>query len=133
MPHQCVNCGAIYGDGDEAILKGCTKCGHKVFFYIRKEKLEEAKKQTEKLSQEDKHEIEKELKSMVGDKAIKDAPVVLDFEAIKVLKPGKFELDIVKLFNKEPLIYKYSEGKYIIDLAETFRRQFEKDEKEKKQ
>jgi len=37
--------------------------------------------------------------------------------------PGKFELDLVHLFNKkEPLIYKLEEGKYIIDIAEMFRR-----------
>lgn len=42
------------------------------------------------------------------------------------MKPGKFELDLVHLFNKDnPLIYKLGEGKYVIDLAETFKRKNE--------
>ena len=41
MPHQCVRCGAIYEDGAGEILKGC-KCGGKLFFYIKKDKLKEA-------------------------------------------------------------------------------------------
>ena len=47
MPHQCVRCNTFYDDGSEEILKGCT-CGGKLFFYVRKEKLEESKKLVEK-------------------------------------------------------------------------------------
>jgi len=48
---------------------------------------------------------------------------VLDIESVRVLKPGKFEIDLVHLFNKKnPLVYKLEEGKYIIDIAETFKR-----------
>ncbi|MBM3247734.1 hypothetical protein FJZ17_04330, partial [Candidatus Pacearchaeota archaeon] len=46
----------------------------------------------------------------------------LDLESIRVLGPGKFEIDVVNLFSKKrPLIYKLEEGKYIIDLASTLR------------
>jgi len=39
---------------------------------------------------------------------------------VRVTGSGKFEIDVVNLFNKErPLIYKLEEGKYIIDLAST--------------
>jgi len=48
-------------------------------------------------------------------------PVVLDIEAIRVLKPGKYELDLVHLFKNEPLVFKLEEGKYMIDLIETFK------------
>ena len=52
-----------------------------------------------------------------------DTPVILDLESIRVVGEGKFELDLVKLFNKKmPLIYKLEEGKYIIDLASTLHR-----------
>ena len=49
-----------------------------------------------------------------------NAPVILDIESIRVTGSGKFEIDVVNLFNKKrPLIYKLEEGKYIIDLATT--------------
>ncbi|MBI3034139.1 hypothetical protein HYY72_03185, partial [Candidatus Woesearchaeota archaeon] len=47
-------------------------------------------------------------------------PVFLDLETIRVLKPGKYELDLVQLFKNEPLIYKIDEGKYVIDLVRSF-------------
>ena len=51
-----------------------------------------------------------------------NAPVILDFESIRVIGTGKFEIDIVNLFKKgRPLIYKLEEGKYIIDLASTLK------------
>lgn len=49
-----------------------------------------------------------------------DAPVILDIESVRVTGDGKFEIDLVNLFNKKrPLIYRLEEGKYIIDLAST--------------
>ena len=51
------------------------------------------------------------------------APVIPDLESIRVMGEGKFQLDIVNLFNKKrPLIYKLEEGKYIIDLASTLQK-----------
>ena len=49
-----------------------------------------------------------------------DKPVVLDFESIRALKPGKFEIDIRHLFKREPLVYKMADGKYFIDIPSTF-------------
>jgi predicted nucleic acid-binding Zn-ribbon protein len=41
---------------------------------------------------------------------------------VRAVGPGKYEIDVVNLFNKErPLIYKIEEGKYIIDLASTLK------------
>lgn len=120
MPHQCVRCNTFYEDGDNAILKGCN-CGGKLFFYIRKEKLEEVKNKTSNLTQEQKVEIENDVFDLVGSQIDKDAPVVLDIETIRVLQPGKYEIDLVHLFKDEPLIFKLSEGKYMIDIAETFK------------
>lgn len=120
MPHQCVRCNKFYQDGDEQILKGCN-CGGKLFFYIKKQKLEEIKHKTEKLTKEEKKEIEKDIFDLVGSDVDKSEPVVLDIEAIRVLKPGKYELDLVHLFKNEPLIFKLDEGKYMIDLIATFK------------
>ena len=128
MPHQCVRCSVFYEDGAEEILKGCS-CGSKLFFFVKKSALEKAKQVTTQLTEDDKVQIERDVLEMVG--AEEDAPVILDFESIRIPAPGKFELDLVKLFNKDnPMVYKLDEGKYIIDIPETFQRRKElKDEK----
>ncbi|MFQ5475197.1 MAG: Zn-ribbon containing protein, partial [Candidatus Nanoarchaeia archaeon] len=57
MPHQCVRCNTFYDNGSSEILKGC-KCGSRLFFFIRKEALEKAKKVTEDLTVKEKKQIE---------------------------------------------------------------------------
>jgi predicted nucleic acid-binding Zn-ribbon protein len=123
MPHQCVRCNTFYDDGATEIIKGC-KCGGKLFFYVKKQKLEEAKKIADdiKLTPKEKVQIEKDVFDMVGSDIDRDEPVVLDLEAIRILKPGKYELDLVHLFKGEPLIFKLEEGKYMIDLVESFKK-----------
>ncbi len=123
MPHQCVRCNKFYDDGNEAILKGCS-CGAKLFFFIRKERLEQLQKSAEEappVNEEERRQIESDVLNVLGVKE-PDEPVVLDLESVRVLKPGKYELDLVQLFKGEPLIFKLADGKYIIDIAETFRR-----------
>ena len=121
MPHQCVRCNKFYEDGAKEILKGCS-CGARLFFYIKKERLEEAKKVTEKLTKEEKKEVEKDVLDLVDLDMAKEKPIVLDLESIKIMKPGKYELDLVRLFKGEPLIFKLEEGKYIIDIPESFKK-----------
>ena len=121
MPHQCVRCNKFYEDGAKEILKGCL-CGARLFFYIKKEKLEESKKITEKLTKEEKKEVEKDVLDLVDLDMAKEKPIVLDLESIKIMKPGKYELDLVKMFKGEPLIFKLEEGKYIIDIPESFKK-----------
>ena len=130
MPHQCVRCNKFYDDGASEILKGCS-CGGRLFFYIRKDKLKKAQEVVEevKLTPEDKKRIEKDVFDLVGSEIDKDQPVVLDLEAIRVSKPGKYELDLVHLFRKDPLVIKLEEGKYMIDIVESFS-QMSKKEKE---
>ena len=128
MPHQCVRCNTFYDDGSEEILKGCP-CGGRLFFYVKKEKLEQSKKILDtaaKLSEQDKEQIETDIFSLVGSQIDEEEPIVLDLESIRVLKPGKYELDLVHLFKGDPLIFKLEEGKYMIDLVETFKRAREK-------
>ena len=120
MPHQCVRCNTFYEDGATEILKGCS-CGGRLFFYIRKDKFEARNEKPIEISEDAKEEIERDVLKMVGAKD-NDAPVVLDFESINVLKPGKYEIDLVRLFKNEPLIFKLADGKYVIDIAETFER-----------
>ena len=123
MPHQCVRCNTFYEDGAQELLKGCS-CGGKLFFFIKKNKLEEMKKITDqvKLTDKEKVQIEQDIFDLVGSEVDKNQPVILDIEAIRVIKPGKYELDLVHLFKNEPLIFKLEDGKYMIDLIESFDR-----------
>ena len=109
----------MFGDGASEILKGCSKCGGKFFFFVRKENLNKVQEMTQNLSNEDKERIEKDVYDIIGVKD--DQPVILDLASINILAPGKFELDLVRLFKKEPMVYRLEEGKYIIDLVETFK------------
>ena len=127
MPHQCVRCNTLYRDGSQEILKGCP-CGARLFFYIKRQHIEEGKELISNLSIEDKKSIEEDITEMLNVKVEDiDKPVILDIEAIRVLKPGKYELDLVHLFKKDPLIIKLEEGKYIIDLGQAFKKQKEEE------
>tara|TARA_Y100000310_G_scaffold345729_1_gene468923 strand:+ start:6235 stop:6609 length:375 start_codon:yes stop_codon:yes gene_type:complete len=119
MPHQCVKCGLLHPDGSSELLNGCTQCGSKFFFFVKKKDLEEAKKITEKLTAEEKQQIEQDVFDIIGMED-PDKPVILSLESIRILQPGKYELDIVELFKGKPLVYRVEEGKYFIDLASTF-------------
>lgn len=123
IPHQCVKCGVLHGDASSAILQGCTSCGGKLFFYVKDGDLKKAKERTRDLSKKDKVQIEQDVYDIIGSSADKDLPVVLDFESINIIAPGKYELDLVNLFkSKQPLIYKLEDGKYMVDLIETFKK-----------
>ena len=123
MPHQCVRCGKLHPDGAEDILKGCS-CGAKLFMYIKKKHLDEGKELISNLSVDEKVQIEKDVTEILHvKKEDKNKPVILDFETIRVLKPGKYELDLISLFRKDPLVFKLSEGKYIIDLPQAFNKE----------
>ena len=123
MPHQCVRCSALFPDGANQIITGCT-CGAKLFFYIKKQHVDEGKELINNLTEEDKKHIAEDVAEILHIKEEDpDRPVVLDLEAIRVLKQGKYELDLVHLFKKDPLIVKLDEGKYFIDLAQAFKKE----------
>ena len=122
MPHQCVHCSKMYENAAPELLKGCD-CGSKFFFYIKSEQYEKLKHEKDTplhMDIGDKKQVEKDVREIIGVK--EEEPVILDLESVKVLKPGKFVIDIVNLFSKKrPIIYKLEEGKYIIDLASTLK------------
>jgi len=129
MGHQCTHCGEIYPDAAPELLAGC-KCGAKFFYYIRQDRLDELNRinndgiseTLKELDRADKTQIEKDIREITGLNNEPDKPVVLDLESVRVLSPGKFEIDIVNLFSKKrPVIYKLEEGKYIIDLTSTYK------------
>jgi predicted nucleic acid-binding Zn-ribbon protein len=119
MPHQCVHCSKIIEVGSREILEGCGDCSGKFFFYIRDDQvsnIEEAKKiPIPEFDRVDKGQVEKDVRSILK---IEDEskPVILDLESIRVMNPGKFEIDIVSLINRKPIVFKLQEGKYFIDI-----------------
>lgn len=124
--YKCVHCNKIYEDGAGQVLSGCDSCKGKFFFYIKKEQIEKIKEEEKEASQElsvnEKKQVEKEIREIVG---VEDdeAPVFLDFESIKVIKPGKYAIDLANLFAvNKPRIYKLEDGKYIIDLSSAFKK-----------
>lgn len=122
MPHQCVRCSRIVPLGSKELLNGCNNCKGHFFFYIKEEQLEKLKENPIEIPEKDKERVEKDIREMVGITE-EDTPVILDIESVRVTGAGKFEIDLVNLFSKErPLIYKLEEGKYIIDLASTLKK-----------
>lgn len=133
MPHQCVKCGRIIPGGSREIIEGCSDCGSRFFFYIREEQLEKIKeKPILEIPEKEKAAIERDVREIAGI-VDEELPVILDLESIRFIGDGKYEIDVVNLFNKKrPLIYKFEEGKYMIDLASTLKqgvKELEKDEK----
>ena len=124
MANQCVHCGKIYPDATRELLEGCG-CGSKFFYYIKQLPKEDTEgitkiKETQKeLTQIDKKQMEKDVREMIGAED-EEVPVILDLESIRITEPGKYEIDVVNLFDKKrPLIYRLEEGKYVIDLTRT--------------
>jgi len=81
------------------------------------------------LTEGDKDQIEDDIleiarvrrdSGMSADMVSSGAPVILDFESIRIMKPGKYELDLVSIFKNDPLVFKLEEGKYVIDILQAF-------------
>ncbi len=119
MPHQCVHCSKIIEVGSKEILEGCNDCKGKFFFYIRDGQVARMKEENEipipEFKSLDKKQIEEDVRSILK---IEDdeKPVILDLESVRTLGPGKYEFDIVSLMNRRPIVFKLSEGKYLIDI-----------------
>src|SRR3989338_413286 len=123
MAYRCVHCSETYRDGSEEILNGCA-CGSKFFFYMKDEKYQEILRQKASagdipvLSEEEKIQIEQDVREIAGLETDTSVPVFLDFESIKIVKPGKYLLDLAKLFSQtKPHVYQLEDGKYIVDLS----------------
>jgi uncharacterized protein len=119
MPHQCVHCSKIIEVGSRELLEGCDDCRGKFFFYIRDDQMEKMRELNEEsmreLGDDDKKKIEDDVRAILK---VEDdeKPVILDLESVRVVGPGQFELDIVSLMNRKPIVFKVSEGKYLIDI-----------------
>ena len=135
MPHQCVRCGKLYEDGEVDIMAGCS-CSARMFYYIRQEKFAQMKAELAKqpdLTKKEREHIEEDVYDLLGNEIDRDKPVILDIESIEIKEPGKYNLDIVKLFKRnQPFIIKLEDGKYYVDLVENFSRFAKENERNKK-
>jgi predicted nucleic acid-binding Zn-ribbon protein len=120
MPSRCTKCGKIHPDDAPYLLeKGCDSCGSRFFFFVKEESLVQAEKEIKQLAREDIDEIEKDVRYIVSEteEVGDDETVVLDVEAIHVIKPGKYRIDLTNLFSQRPLIVRVGAGRYEIDLT----------------
>ncbi|MBS3099125.1 hypothetical protein J4462_02845 [Candidatus Pacearchaeota archaeon] len=121
MPYRCVHCNKMFEDGSEEILKGCSECGRKFFFFIRKEQFDKMRQQAAEveveLKNDEKEQIERDVREIAG-LIDEEIPVFLDFESVKIIRPGKYAIDLANLFSMEkPRVYRLEDGKYVIDLS----------------
>lgn len=120
MPHQCVHCSEIYPIASKELIEGCSKCNGHFFFYVREDQVNKARENPIEIPKEEKKKIEKDVREISGI-TDEDTPVILDLESIRVTGDGKYEIDVVNLFSKKPVVYKLEEGKYLIDIASSLR------------
>jgi len=118
MAYKCVHCSKTYADGASEVLSGCGGCQSKFFFYIKEEKLKEIEQKKDVdigLTDKEKEQMEEDIREISGIQD-EETPVFLDFESVKVLRSGKYLLDVPKLFEMgKPKVYKLEDGKYIIE------------------
>ncbi len=120
MPHQCVRCSTFYVDGAKELLGGCP-CGGKLFFFIKQERLDAMKKEVAlNLTAPEKFQMEQDVFAMLGVHG--ENPVILDFESVRMSRPGTYEIDLARVFRDEPLIFKLAEGKYVVDIPSAMRK-----------
>ena len=116
MPNKCTVCGKMHPDDAPYLMEGCDECGSKFFFYVRDREVEKAEEDIRKLSTKEIKEIEEDIRDIMGKKA-EDKSVILDVEAIRVLKPGKYQIDVTTLFNQIPIVIRVGSGRYELDLS----------------
>ena len=65
----------------------------------------------------EKEQVEQDVREILGADD-EETPVFLDFESIKILKPGKYLLDVSKMLESDrPQVYQLEDGKYVVDLG----------------
>src|SRR3989344_1168403 len=119
MPYKCVHCSKIYEDGASQVLSGCDNCHSKFFFYMKEDQLKKIKESEDniELTTAEKKQVEKDIRDIAGIED-EETPVFLDFESIKIIKPGKYVVDLGNLLaTNKPRIYKIEDGKYVVDLS----------------
>ncbi|MCX6817744.1 MAG: Zn-ribbon containing protein [Candidatus Aenigmarchaeota archaeon] len=120
MPNRCTRCGKLHPDEAPYLLKAGCDCGSRFFFFVKEESLVQAEKEIDSLTPEDVKHIESDIRFIVSEterEVDDDETVVLDVEAIRIIKPGKYHIDLTNLFSQKPIVIRIGSGKYKIDLS----------------
>lgn len=117
MPNKCTVCGKIHPDDAPYLMKGCDVCGNKFFFYIKEEDLKKAEKEIKRLTKKEIKEIENDIREIIPETKKTKESIILDIEAIRVIRPGKYKIDVTTLFSQRPVVIRIGEGRYEIDLS----------------
>ena len=116
MPHKCTQCGREFRDGSVEILRGCPSCGGKKFLYVsdrvrNADVLEE--KSIADIAQETKQEV---LEVKNQGPASRPTDILERVESVRILSPGKYELNLERLAEWQDIIIGVDDGKYMLDL-----------------
>jgi len=120
MANKCTKCGKLHDDEAPYLLtKGCDACGGRFFFFVRDEFAAEMNKEVAQISKKEMKEIERDIREIapIKEKQKKDDTVILDFEAICVIKPGKYRINVETLLKQRPIVVRVGNGKYEIDIS----------------
>jgi len=115
MPNKCTVCGKIHPDNAPYLVNGCDRCGSKFFFFVKESDIKKAEEDLSKLSRREIEEIERDIREILPECG--EETVILDIEAIRVIKPGKYKIDVTTLFSQKPIVIRIGPGKYELDLS----------------
>lgn len=116
MPHKCTQCGREFRDGSVEILRGCPSCGGKKFLYVsdrvRNADVLEGKSIAD-IAQETKQEV---LEVRNQGPASRPTDILERVESVRIVSPGKYELNLERLAESQDIIIGVDDGKYMLDL-----------------
>lgn len=139
MPHMCTRCKKVFDDGAD-ILKGCPKCGGRMFEYIREREtliteamgVRRPPRRAVATAVRDRNEIKdmmggergasEKIKKPAAIQASQKSPEDRPIESVRITEPGRYELNLPTLFSRDELVMALKEGTYLIDLNSAFRR-----------
>ncbi len=105
--HKCLKCGTKYERISDEMLRGCPKCGGKLYLYVREGAYRTAAELVDRLQVEEQREP-------LGEERI---------ESLRILSPGVYELNLDALMERKELILKLQkDGTYIVPLSALFRK-----------
>lgn len=140
MPHECTGCGRQFDDGSKKMLTGCPDCGGKKFQFrpagpneLPHEDAAQAAARSDVVDGEflaessptdlppDLEETEDPPERTPKDLAELREELDDQFESIKIVEPGQYELNLMELYDRETYIISLQEdGRYVIDVPESW-------------
>lgn len=132
MPHECTECGKGFPDGSKEMLGGCPACGGKKFQYFPKSgtpPVEDRAQASARSATVDREELPSTEEPDMHDERAPATDLAelrerLDsqFESIRIVEPGQYELNLMELYDRDTYVISLQEdGRYVIDVPEAWR------------